>query len=364
MLIKNINTTSCRQRAFTLIELLVVVAIISLLLSLLLPAVQSARQAAQRIKCKNNLKQIALALHNYESAYQKFPGLGSQTSDTFAVHAKILSNLEQDHLEDLIDFSEPLPDPSFTGPSYQAPLNPSHTIAAESIIPTYVCPSDPAPVHYNNNGTNWAGHNYGMNFGSGSGRSYDAVADETDGIFYYESNTRISQITDGTSNTILSAEIVRGQHGYEPSGSTPAQQFSNADPRLAYSDIARCYRPVYPGGGLSSDGNPPAMLEPDLTTLASGCANLRWKTDRAYTWFWGRESRMLVNGYQPPNSLTPDVIGHGRGWMSARSWHSGGINAAMCDGSVQFFSNNINATVFKNLFGKDDGELVNGFYNQ
>lgn len=361
MFISRSHSTFSQQRAFTLIELCVVIAIISILLSLLLPAVQAARASALRLKCKNNLKQIALALHNYESSHRKFPGLGSQTSNTFAIHAQILPYIEQEHLEDLIDFSEPVTDPAFTGPSYRAPLNPSHTEAAESLIATYVCPSDPAPVHYENNGTNWAGHNYGMNFGSGRGLSYDAVADETDGIFFYESKTRFSQITDGTTNTILTAEIVRGMHGYVPNGSTAEQQFKDADPRLAYSDIARCYRPVYPDGGLSPDGSPPALREPELTSLASGCSNLRWKTDRAYTWFWGRESRMLVNGYQPPNSPVPDVIGHGRGWMSPRSWHAGGINAAMCDGSVQYFSNNINVEVFQNLFGKDDGGIISAF---
>ena len=354
--------TPLKRRGFTLIELLVVIAIITILMALLLPSVQSARESARRTQCKNNLKQIALALHNYESVHSVFPGLGSQTSDTFAVHAQILPFLEQANLEELIDFSEPVTDPTFTGPSFRAPLNPVHKVAADTAFFTYLCPTDPVPVHSTYNGTNWAGHNYGMNFGSGRQLSYDAVAQKTDGLFYYGSATQFKDVTDGTTHTIMMAEIVRGNGAsYTPAGSTLTEQFDNADPRLAYADVAKCITPVYPDGGLSETGTAPSIIEPDLRSLATACPQLGWKTDRAYTWFWGRESRMLVNGYQPPNASTPDVIAHGRGWMSPRSWHPGGINAAMCDGSVHFFGNGIDTEVFRSLFGKNDGEITNGF---
>ncbi len=99
--------------AFTLVELLVVIAIIGILVGLLLPAVQAAREAARRMQCSNNLRQIALATHNYESAYKRFPGLTGSSS--FSPQARVLPFIEQANLQRLIDFNQPL----FVGPAWQ-----------------------------------------------------------------------------------------------------------------------------------------------------------------------------------------------------------------------------------------------------
>ena len=103
------------RRGFTLIELLVVIAIIAILVAILLPAVQQAREAARRVSCKNNLKQIGLAVANYESTYSVFPGLGTETANTFATQAKLLPFLDGANLAELIAFDEPFTDPSFRG---------------------------------------------------------------------------------------------------------------------------------------------------------------------------------------------------------------------------------------------------------
>lgn len=346
------------RRGFTLLELLVVIAIIGILVGLLLPAVQAAREAARRMSCGNHLKQLTLALHNYQSAFGEFPSLGTQTSDTFSIQAKLLPYIEQAELESLIDYDQPFTDPAFDGPSFRAPLNPIHERAAETTVPSLLCPSDPADVAYFLNGTDWKGHNYMGNLGSGQELAYDAVARKTDGLFYYESRNNFKDIFDGTSHTVFAAEVTRNFVGYEPSGSTLAEQLLSVQPRWAYADVGQCYRPIS-DGGLGVDGNEPAIRNPNLRSLLEGCdGNIRWKTDRAYTWIWGRESRTLLTGYASPNSSLPDVIGHGRGWMTARSWHTGGVTVAMCDGSVNFTANSIDEKIWRALFSKNGREVV------
>src|SRR5690606_8197484 len=112
------------RSAFTLVELLVVIAIIGILVGLLLPAVQAAREAARRMQCSNNLKQIILATHNYEATYKRLPGLTGSSS--FSPQARILPYIEQANLQDLIDFQQPL----YVGPAWQARLNPLFVPAA------------------------------------------------------------------------------------------------------------------------------------------------------------------------------------------------------------------------------------------
>ena len=344
--------------AFTLVELLVVIAIIGTLVGLLLPAVQAAREAARRMSCSNNLKQLGLALHNYESTFKELPSLGTQTADTFSIQAKLLPYIEQAGLQGLIDFREPFTDPAFSGPSYAAPLNPKHKRAAETIVPTFLCPSDPGEVSFHDKGTNWKGHNYMGNLGSGQDVAYDAVARKTDGLFYYESRQKFRDVIDGLSNTVFAGEVTRNFVGYEPVGSTVAEKLISIEPRWAYADIGKCYRPIYPGGGLGVGGMPPAIQNPDLESLLNGCTDLRWKSDRAFTWFWGRESRTLLTGYASPNSTLPDVVGHGRGWMTARSWHVGGVGVGLCDGSVQFVADSIDVEVWRALFSKNGREVI------
>ncbi len=198
------------RSAFTLVELLVVIAIIGILVGLLLPAVQAAREAARRMQCSNNLKQIALATHNYESAFKRFPGLTGSSS--FSPQARVLPFIEQANLQRLIDFSQPL----FVGPAWAAQLNPLFNQATGTVVPVFLCPSEAAaptrPTTVAGGGAGvFAGTNYMFSLGSGTGTNYDDRY-RTDGIVWENSWMRIAEVTDGTSNTVMLCETLLGDN--------------------------------------------------------------------------------------------------------------------------------------------------------
>lgn len=230
------NSRLRRRSAFTLIELLVVIAIIAILIALLLPAVQQAREAARRTQCKNNLKQIGLAIHNYESSYGVFPpGFGAQlgygqfggdgtftTRGNWTWAAFIAPMVEQANAAAVLDVGpilSPQHFPTTLGDASTAPNAEAWRIL-QTPLPGFLCPSDPAPslnnvIHRgigNASAATWdfnniepvATSNYVANNGSGAIRGQGA----SNGPFSGNSNTKFRDITDGTSNTILVGERV------------------------------------------------------------------------------------------------------------------------------------------------------------
>jgi prepilin-type N-terminal cleavage/methylation domain-containing protein len=200
------------RRAFTMVELLVVIAMIGILVGLLLPAVQSAREAARRIQCSNNLKQIGLGLHNYESTYKRFP-VGSIQSNFISAFASILPHLEQGNTYGNYDFS-----------LYYTRLENADVSA--QWIPTYLCPSMELPRDVPEaRGREVGGpSSYLLNEGTAS---YMAKADGMFGAHWpaygsYNPHIGFGEVTDGTSNTLAVSETTYNYKDYLWSASTPA----------------------------------------------------------------------------------------------------------------------------------------------
>lgn len=232
-----------KTRGFTLIELLVVIAIIAILVALLLPAVQQAREAARRTECKNKMKQIGIALHNYHDTYSTFP-MSYTTDATFSVATRgrswmlgILPYIEQAPLYQTIDFSAPMAN-STTSP-LPTPYSPN-TVAAMTVLPIYLCPSDPSSGvgkltgRSNLTGDAWAVNNYkavagcnwawssangnfayihptgrssGSNNGLDAGNGWMCRNNRSGGPLV----SRMRDITDGTSNTLFVGEALPGR---------------------------------------------------------------------------------------------------------------------------------------------------------
>lgn len=191
------RASTCRA-GFTLVELLVVIAIIGILVSLLLPAVQAAREAARRMSCSNNMKQIGLALHNYESSHKRFP-VGSIQSNFISPLVAVLPNLEQGNNFQLWNFSLSL-------------YHPFNTAVANQRIPTYLCPSMTLPREVPFLPAREVGgpNSYLLNEGSDD---WMATADGVFGLHwpsfgYRNPNRRFADITDGTSTTFFAGETV------------------------------------------------------------------------------------------------------------------------------------------------------------
>jgi prepilin-type N-terminal cleavage/methylation domain-containing protein/prepilin-type processing-associated H-X9-DG protein len=322
-------------RGFTLIELLVVIAIIAVLIALLLPAVQAAREAARRAQCTNNLKQLGLALHNYHDTNGSFPigrqGINRPTGDpgypgdkgggnhrrTWAF--SILPFIEQGTIANTINFSI----------AYSVGTHANDT-ALTTEIAGYLCPSDPGAgvtnagaykFHLGNYMANWGNMHYDQ-AGIPTRNPYSGPAPGGPVLFLgapfaLDKAFNVASFTDGTSNTLLMSEVI-----------CCLPKNGNLDHRGGvYNDDYNCT--------MFMAYTPPNSTIPDQVSSASSS-----------------------NWCQYPNQTNPPCINVLPAFNAARSFHPGGVNALMGDGSVEFFKNSISIPTWRALSTTTGGEVL------
>jgi prepilin-type N-terminal cleavage/methylation domain-containing protein/prepilin-type processing-associated H-X9-DG protein len=332
-----------RARAFTLIELLVVIAIIGILLALLLPAVQRVREAANRTRCGNNLKQIGIAVANYEATYQSFPpsllhkpGTVFDTNNgSWSIHARILPYIEQGNAYAVVNLEFAWDAQGSTG-------------IPTKRIPVYVCPSEMNDVvRVNASGAPYVyPQTYGFNFGTWFVYN-PANGVGGDGMFFPNSYIRVGAVTDGLSNTLCATEV------------------------KAFTSYVR----------NTSDPGPTAPAKPEeIANLLGGGTyklgpNLNDNTGHT-EWPDGRVHHSGVTTVFPPNTVVPltyqgnfyDIDYNSRqegnsataltyAAITARSYHTGGVvNVLLMDGSVRPTTKAVTQTVWRNLGTRAGGE--------
>jgi prepilin-type N-terminal cleavage/methylation domain-containing protein/prepilin-type processing-associated H-X9-DG protein len=362
-----------QRPAFTLVELLVVVAIIGTLLGLMLPAVQSAREAARRMSCMNNLKQFGLALLNYESGRGCFPQTGVRPDATagnwsagggWSLHARLLPYAEEATLAGRFDFGQA----AFTGAWNSQTPNPAYAALFAAPIPLFLCPSDAAPVVNRCNGYDYAGNNYMVSIGSatadGTGNAYWDFSKPTDGIVYENSAVRFKKITDGTSQTVIASESIRSIGSDKPftAGAPPSYPYQ-------YTFNGSADFTSGPPLTLNSSPTTPTTADVDALVAAWGSKSVTWRgagsaamRGRGASWAATTAGNSLTNGFLQPNSLIPDYVVHWSGFFGPRSWHKAGANVLFADGRVQLLGETVNATVCRGLHSIAAGDVVTGGY--
>ena len=304
-----------KRCGFTLVELLVVIAIIGILVGLLLPAVQAAREAARRMQCSNNLKQLGLALHNYHDAHKRFPfGSGGTTppsgSPGYSAVSLMLPYIEQAPLHNMIDFGRPLTDP------VNAP-------ARLQVVPAFLCPSDkPNPQPQTGGAINYMGNKGSLHWWSDPSQT---------GIFLHSKALRMADITDGTSNTAAFSErlLTDGNNGV-------------IDLR---SDVFL---------GTGNPNTPDETIQMCNATDASNLAN-QFPLFMGAPWINGQHTYMHVD---VPNRRSCGFYPF-KATMPASSYHTGGVNMTLCDGSVRFVSQSVDLEIWRAVGTRAGGE-VNG----
>ena len=352
---KTLYSSKTRERGFTLVELLVVIAIIGILIGLLLPAVQAAREAARRMQCTNNLKQYALAIHNYVDAHEVLPAsrMNFYNFNTNQYDDKAYGGFVSATVALLPFMEQQARYDEFSSLARNAANNSwpfANTPVFTNVIPTILCPSDgaskmPSPHQ------NMARTSICVSLGDGMwhnarpdwGESASAKVDSR-GLFAPLSWRPLAIATDGTSNTVAVSEMVGDANG-----------------------SLKVKGGVYKTGALHDGRAKPAACLTDARS-ANDPNILRSGTDtwRALLWTDGRSVNAGFTTVLPPNSPCciyswPNIDNYAWGVFSPQSFHSGGVNVGMADGSVRFVSDTIDCGS-ANSYGVTSGESPYGVW--
>jgi prepilin-type N-terminal cleavage/methylation domain-containing protein/prepilin-type processing-associated H-X9-DG protein len=375
---------------FTLVELLVVIAIIGVLVGLLLPAVQSAREAARRMQCSNQMRQMMLATVNYESAFKRIPpgrlapdytingvpqasytnynAVSPTSNNVFtgfrSVHSMILPYMEANNIYNLIDWAAPT---AVRMTQNGTPIN-RNFAAYNNAQALFLCPSDA------NTGRIITENNFRYNFGGSThyagalNSTQNNVINATNalglssggnGAFTIGSGLKLGAYTDGLSNTCFFSERTKGTGRnlatVRPNNmdiiTSPNRQNTMLDPAIVFND---CLNAARTGQAPSSFHFNSAGRWLDGSDFSNG-------------WPFGFYSSTQYNHVAPPNwegfdcgtwSAIPDAPGE-HAIISARSMHGSGVNASFGDGSTRFVSNSINVIVWRAVGTRDGSEVIN-----
>jgi prepilin-type N-terminal cleavage/methylation domain-containing protein/prepilin-type processing-associated H-X9-DG protein len=349
---------------FTLIELLVVIAIIAILIALLLPAVQQAREAARRSQCKNNLKQLGLALHNYHDTHSVFPPY--KTWDALDCQPTVNSWTNQggySWLVMIMPFVDQAPAYSridFVNHHSQAACPNSSNSWAQinnTVIGAFICPSDPIPAsNGSSTGTNYAGvvSTTALAWMGVTGSAQGTIPANRLPAFFQMHNSgnggaaRVSatDIKDGTSNTIAVAEVSRGRMTVVRGGAT----WNSLTPRCnrwMVEGSCGVTGTLGRGGALgdmwaeseTANGNPGGFLQPGASGTPTGDGGPNDPRADQVSWN-GENDEAAHSGYRP-----------------ASSTHTGGVHVLMADGAVRFVSNNVDSNVWNSAHSRYGGEV-------
>jgi prepilin-type N-terminal cleavage/methylation domain-containing protein/prepilin-type processing-associated H-X9-DG protein len=349
------------RRGFTLIELLVVIAIIAVLIALLLPAVQAAREAARRAQCSNNMKQIGLAMANYQTGIGSFPSNSNQTAGGYSVSgsyqttwgawsaaALMLPYLEQTPLYNAANFSW------VSGWGVGSTIN---STVANTTINGFICPSDgmsPVPISPSANGAN-------NNYFASLGTSTQYWMPDTTGVFTYGNGATtpghtygVQNITDGTSNTIAYGEALVGDFSIQfvkwrdgPIATQPIATFIedvSTNPNGVVTDLQNCAAAfmMAPTAPVNLKGQRWAQNDPSFTLFNT----IVPPSSTQYPFGWCELGAASSN-----NSLSGQ-------YQNANSNHPGGANFLFCDGSVHFIKSSIALKTYWALGTKANGEVI------